>query len=132
MAKQENYLPINAFYITCLRDKRCSGRDYPPTVIYRPSPRDDEVKRVVTKSRMDALDFLIYIALLSRADPTTNSCYPSIEKICDDCMGLDRHTVVQHLEDLEHMQYIKKEKKRGCSTTYIMTDFIEWLKEPHY
>jgi len=81
---------------------------------------------------MDALDMLIYMMLLSRADKTTYKCFPSIDQICSDCMGLDRHTVIDHLEDLEHMRYISTDKQKGLSTTYYMLDFAEWLKDPYY
>jgi len=130
MAKKENYLPINAFYATCLRDKRCINRDYPPTHIC--NKRTGELKRTISKNKMDALDMLIYMMLLSRADKTTYKCFPSIDQICSDCMGLDRHTVIDHLEDLEHMRYISTDKQKGLSTTYYMLDFAEWLKDPYY
>ncbi len=130
MAKKENYLPINAFYITCLRDKRSYSREYPDTQIW--NKRTGELKRTINKTRMDALDMLIYILLLSRADATTFECFPSITRICEDCMGLDRHTVIQHLEDLEHMRFIQTTKNKGRSTSYRMTDFIEWVKKPYY
>jgi hypothetical protein len=47
-------------------------------------------------------------------------------------MGLDRHTVITHLEDLEHMRFISTEKKKGLSTIYFMLDFAEWIKKPYY
>ena len=130
MAKKENYLPINAFYLTCLRDKRCRDRDYPDTQIW--NKRTGKLKRTIDKNKMDALDFLIYVALLSRADSKTYKCFPSIDQICADCMGLDRHTVISHLEDLEHMRFISTEKKKGLSTNYFMLDFFEWAKAPYY
>jgi len=130
VAKKENYLPINAFYITCLRDKRSFGKNYPKTIIYK--KRSEEIKRVIKKERMDAIDMLIYILLLSRADATTYKCFPSIDQISADCMGLDRHTVVEHLQDLEHMRFISTEKHKGLSTVYYMLDFAEWAKDPHY
>ena len=128
--KKENYLPINAFYITCLRDKRAFNREYPPTHVF--NTRTGELKRVITKTKMDAIDMLIYIVLLSRADPVTYECFPSISKICEDCRGLDRHTVIQHLQDLEHMRFIKSTKNPGRSTSYYMADYAEWVKDPHY
>jgi len=130
LAKKENYLPINAFYMTCLRDKRSFNRDYPEMVIN--NKRTGEVKRVVKKERMDSIDMLIYILLLSRADSTTYKCFPSIDQIGIDCMGLDRHTVIEHLENLEQMKYILTDKKKGLSTVYYMLDYADWLKDPHY
>ena len=130
MAKKEKYLPINAFYLTCLRDKRSWGREYPETRIWH--KRTGELKRIIKKDRMDTLDMIIYVMLLSRADATTYKCFPSIDQISEDCMGIDRHTIIDHLQDLEHMRYISTEKKRGLSTVYYMLDFAEWVKSPYY
>jgi predicted transcriptional regulator len=47
-------------------------------------------------------------------------------------MGLDRHTVIEHLEDLEQMRFISTDKKKGLSTIYYMLDFADWLRDPHY
>jgi hypothetical protein len=130
MAKKQNMLPINAFYLTCLRDKRSHNRDYPDTLVW--NKRTSVVKRRINNKHMDSIDLLIYVMLLSRADKTKYKCFPSIETISTDCMGLDRHTIIEHLENLEHMHFITTEKQRGLSTVYYMLDYAEWLKNPSY
>ncbi len=77
--KQENMLPVNAFYITALRDKR--GHDRPKAQWV-----DKETGEVLRqRSRLDSLDILIYIMLLSRADKDKYTCYPSLATIASDC-----------------------------------------------
>jgi hypothetical protein len=125
MAKQENYLPINAFYITCLRDKRSKNR--PPATWA--DKKTGEIKEIRTK--LNSVDLLIYMMLLSRADKNLE-CYPSIETICEDCGGLDRRLVWKHLQQLEQMRMISIEKSKGRPNKYYMCDFAEWLKEPSY
>lgn len=104
--KHDNILPINAFYLTCLRDKR--GENLTP------------------------IGLLIYIMLLSRADKEKLTCYPSIQTIAEDCKGLDRETVIKHLERLEELGIIIITKRLGKSSEFFMRDFSEWRKEPHY
>lgn len=118
-------LPVNAFYLTALRDKRSKNRP----------PARWENKRtgaIRQRTSMDSIDLLIYIMLLSRADKDKLTCYPSIETICSDCGGLDRRVVWQHLQILEQMQFIEITKARGKSNKYYMRDFAEWAKNPHY
>ena len=81
---------------------------------------------------MDALDMLIYIILLSRADNNELTCYPSIETISEDCGYIDRRTIWEHLQMLEQMQFIEIRKKRGKPNTYFMKDFAVWMADPHY
>lgn len=123
--KQENMLPVNAFYLTALRDKRRHNR---------PKAEWVDRKTGITKSKtgMDSLDLLIYIMLLSRADKDKLTCYPSIETICSDCGGIDRRTVWEHLSILEQMGFIEIIKKQGRPNTYYMKDFADWAKNPHY
>jgi hypothetical protein len=104
--KSESMLPVNAFYFTWLRDK--GNRD------------------------MDSIDLLIYIMLLTRADKETLTCFPSIARICEDCRGLDRGTVIKHLEALEQKGVISIEKRLGKSSEFFMRDFAEWRKNPGY
>lgn len=125
MAKKENYLPINAFYITALRDKRSHSR---PMAYW--CDKNGEVKR--QRNKMDTLDMIIYIMLLSRADKEDLTCYPSIETICQDCGGLNKRTAWEHLSMLEQMDYINITKTTGKPNLYYMKDFAEWVKNPHY
>jgi hypothetical protein len=126
MAKKENYLPINAFYITALRDKRSINRP----MAYWVNKETGEVIR--QRNKMDSLDLLIYIMLLSRADKDKLTCYPSIETICTDCGGLNKRTAWEHLSMLEQMKFITITKSPGRPNIYFMADFAEWLKAPHY
>lgn len=125
MAKQENLLPVNAFYLTCLRDKRSKNR--PPATWT--DKKTGEVKEI--RTYLNSTDLLIYMMLLTRADKNLE-CYPSIETICADCGGLDRRLVWKHLVQLEQMQMINIEKSKGRPNRYYMTDFAEWLKNPGY
>jgi hypothetical protein len=123
--RQDNMLPINAFYITALRDKRSKNR---PTATW--ANEDGEIIR--KRSSLDALDLLIYMMLLSRADKDKLTCYPAIQTICEDCGGIDRRTVWEHLQMLEQMGMIEIRKKPGKANIYYMADFAEWAKSPHY
>jgi hypothetical protein len=126
MAKKENLLPVNAFYITALRDKRRLNRP-------KAEWTDKETGEVIrSRDQADSLDLLIYIILLSRADKDKYTCYPSIETICEDCGGIDRRTAWEHLFMLEQMGFIQIIKKSGRPNTYYMKDFAEWIKAPHY
>ena len=123
--KQDNILPINAFYITALRDKRSNSR--PPARWV-----NKKTGAIYQRTGMDSIDLLIYIMLLSRADKDKLTCYPSLETICADCGGLDRRVVWQHIHILEQMQYIDVIRARGRPNKYYMRDFAEWAKDPHY
>jgi len=123
--KQDNMLPINAFYLTALRDKRSSGR--PPAKWV-----NKKTGTMHQRTGPDNIDLIIYIMLLSRADKDKLTCYPSIETICTDCGGLDRRVVWQHIQILEQMQYIDVIRARGRPNKYYMRDFAEWSKDPHY
>lgn len=124
--KQENMLPINAFYLTALRDKRRYSRQCAEWA-------DKETGEILrSRSYLDGLDMLIYIMLLSRADKDKFTCYPSIATISQDCGGIDKRTVWEHLSMLEQMGFIEIRKKRGKPNTYFMKDFAEWVKNPHY
>lgn len=123
MAKKE-YLPINAFYITALRDKRKFDR--PPA---RWVKKNGDIHQ---KTGMDSLDLLIYIMLLSRSDKDKYTCYPSLQTIAADCGGIDKRTVWEHLSMLEQMQIISITRNRGRPNVYFMKDFAEWVKSPHY
>lgn len=126
MAKNENYLPINAFYLTALRDKRSRARPRAEWI------NKDTGEVLKSRAQLDSMDLLIYIMLLSRADKNKLTCYPSISTIGEDCGGIDKRTVWEHLSMLEQMKFITIEKKPGRPNTYYMTDFAEWLKAPHY
>jgi hypothetical protein len=126
MAKKENYLPINAFYMTALRDKHCIDR---PMAYWTDKDTGEVIRQ---RDKMDSLDMLIYIMLLSRADKEKLTCYPSIETICRDCGGIDKRTAWEHLSMLEQMEFIKITKNSGRPNMYFMLDFAEWLKDPHY
>jgi len=104
--KHENILPINAFYLTCLRDKR--------------------------NEHLTPTGLLIYIMLLSRADKDKLTCYPSIDRIAEDCMGLSRVATLKHIEQLEAQGFIRINKRPGKPSEYFMLDFAEWRKDPHY
>ena len=104
--RNDNILPINAFYLTWLRDK--GSRE------------------------IDSIDLLIYIMLLSRADKEALTCYPSIDRIAEDCRGLSRATVLKHIDQLETKGLIIINKRPGKPSEYYMSDFAEWRKEPHY
>jgi hypothetical protein len=119
-------IPINAFYITALRDKRNVGRPIAKWI--------NKKTGVILKQRdkMDSLDILIYIMLLSRADKDNLTCYPSIKTIAQDCFVTDRRTVWEHLSMLQQMGFIEIRKKSGRSSIYYMADFAEWKKSPHY
>lgn len=124
--KQDSRLPINAFYITCLRDKRSQGRSTGRWI-------DKETGEVLRqRNRMDSLDLLIYIMLLSRADKDKYTCYPAITTIADDCGGIDKRTVWEHLSMLEQMGYIEIQKSPGKPNMYFMKDFADWEKQPYY
>lgn len=123
--QQKNMLPVNAFYITCLRDKRCYGRPESKRINKRTG-------EIISKTQMDHYDFIIYVALLSRADAKTLTCFPSIDQVASDYMHVERRTVWEHLQDLEQMQFIAITKKRGKPNVYFMRDFAEWSKHPHY
>jgi len=124
--KSENILPINAFYITWLRDKGWCNR---PRAV-RADKNTGEI--ISEKTQMDSIDMLIYIMLLSRADKNTLTCFPSIATICDDCKGLDRRTVWDHLQDLAGMKFIEIEKNPGRPNIYHMLDFARWRDNPRY
>lgn len=126
MAKQENYLPINAFYITALRDKRAFNR---PVARWINKETGEVIKQ---RDKLDSLDLLIYIMLLSRADKNKLTCYPSIETICSDCGGINKRTAWEHLSMLEQMRMIDIQKNPGRPNKYYMLDFAVWLKTPHY
>lgn len=124
--KQENMLPVNAFYLTALRDKRSKNR--PPA---RWIDKDTgEVLR--QRDKLDSTDLLIYIMLLSRADKEKYTCYPSLATIASDCGGIDKRTVWEHLSMLEQMGFITIKKTPGRPNVYYMADFAEWAKSPHY
>ena len=81
---------------------------------------------------MDIFDFTIYINLLSRADKVKLTCFPSLNLIGEDCFGLDRRTITDHLLDLEQMGFIDIRKQKGRANTYYMKDFKEWLNNPRH
>ena len=123
--KQENMLPVNAFYLTALRDKRSRGRT---TAHWT----DKGTGKIKSRDYLDSIDLIIYIMLLSRADKDSFTCFPSIETICNDCGGIDRRVVWKHLQMLEQMQVIDIIKNKGRPNTYYMKDFAMWVKNPHY
>lgn len=127
MSKKDNLLPINAIYLTWLRDY--GKRDRP--ISKRTYQRADKT-RTIQKSEMDIIDFAIYINLLSRADNEKLTCFPSLNLIGEDCFGLDRRTVTDHLMDLEQMGFIEIRKQKGKANTYFMRDFKEWLNNPRH
>jgi hypothetical protein len=102
--KKENTLPINAFYITYLRDRVA----------------------------LSPVSFLIYLMLLSRADSKTLTCFPSIETICNDCKGVDRRTVWNCLNELEKQAIIKTERQKGKANIYTVEHFKRWKQNPTY
>lgn len=112
-------LPVNALYLSWLRDKGAYNR--PPWK--RVNKETGEVREI---NHMHAVHMLIYIMLLSRADTETLTCFPSINTICNDCMGIDRRVVWECLKDLEDMGFIKIEKSRGRPNVYHMIDFKKW------
>ncbi|MHB8122614.1 MAG: helix-turn-helix domain-containing protein [Desulfuromonadaceae bacterium] len=118
--KQENMLPINAMYLSWLRDIGYKDRS--------PAIRGDKKAKVITviKTEMDVYDMVIYLMLLTRADNKTLKCRPSIKTISEDCRGIDRITVIEHLNDLKEMGFIDVKKKRGAVSEYFMKDFHEW------
>ena len=124
--RKENMLPVNAFYITNLRDHRRYDR---PLATWADKKTGEVLRQ---RNRIDALDMLIYIMLLSRADNNELICYPSIETICRDCDISDRRTIWEHLSMLEQMGFIEIRKKRGRPNTYFMKDFAVWMADPHY
>lgn len=124
--KNESILPINAFYITALRDKHSVGR---PVAKWVDKKTGEILKQ---RDKMDSLDMLIYIMLLSRVDKDDLTCYPSIETIGRDCGGIDRRTIWEHLCMLEQMRFIEIRKNPGRPNVYYVTDFAEWKKAPHY
>ncbi len=117
--RTENILPINAMYLTWLRDKGCHGK----TESKRVNKKTGEVKY---KTKMDSIDLLLYIMLLSRADKDTLKCYPSLDTICRDTMSLDRRTAWDHLQDLEQMGFIEIQKARGKPNLYYLKNFAIW------
>lgn len=129
MAKKDNLLPINAIYFTWLRDY--GKRDRPTSKRISINHRTKQVK-TIQKSEMDIIDFSIYVNLLSRADKENLTCFPSISLIGEDCFGLDRRTVTDHLADLEQMGFIEIRKQKGKANTYFMKDFKEWLNNPRH
>ena len=100
---RQNLLPVNAMYLSWLRDKG--------------------------KKDMAPADLLIYIMILSRADSDTLTCFPSIQTICDDCGGLDRRTVWASLDNLHGQGFISIKKSRGRPNVYFMADFFAWRKD---
>lgn len=113
-------LPINAIYITWLRD--VGYRDRPAVI--KGDVKAGQIKEI--KTEMDSIDFLIYLLLLSRADNNTLKCRPSIRQISQDTKGLSRETIIDHLKDLKGMGFIDKTATRGRSSEYFMLDFHEW------
>lgn len=122
-------LPINAVYLTWLRDYGKYGR--PKSRRESLNKRTGEVKFII-KTKMDMIDYSIYMNLLTRADKDNFTCFPSINLICEDCFDIDRRTVANHLSDLEQMGFIEIRKQKGKSHTYYMKDFAEWLKNPRH
>lgn len=118
-------LPVNAFYLTALRDKRSRGRTTGHWT-------DKGTGKIKSRDYLDSIDLIIYIMLLSRADKDSFTCFPSIETICNDCGGIDRRVVWKHLQMLEQMQVIDIIKNKGRPNTYYMKDFAMWVKNPHY
>lgn len=124
--RQDNMLPINAFYITALRDKRGHNRPVAQWI-------DKDTGEVLRqRDKLDSTDLLIYIMLLSRADKEKYTCYPSLATIASDCGGIDKRTVWEHLSMLEQMGFITIKKTPGRPNVYYMADFAEWAKSPHY
>lgn len=124
--RQDNMLPINAFYITALRDKRGHNR---PAAQWIDKDTGEVLRQ---RDKLDSLDLLIYIMLLSRADKEKYTCYPSLATIASDCGGIDKRTVWEHLSMLEQMGFITIKKTPGRPNVYYMADFAEWAKSPHY
>lgn len=123
--RKDNMLPVNAFYITALRDHRKYNRPFAEWV-------DKETGEVIRRrNQMDSLDLLIYIMLLSRADKDQLTCYPSIATICEDC-DIDRRAAWERLSMLEQMGFIEIRKKHGRPNQYYMRDFAVWKADPHY
>ena len=118
--RPENMLPINALYISWLRD--IGYRDRPS--IIKGDVKAGQIKEI--KTEMDSIDLILYIMLLTRADNTTLKCRPSLRQISRDTMGLARNTILEHLEDLQGMEFIKIAKTRGRASEYFMNDFQEW------
>jgi len=129
MSKRDNLLPINAIYFTWLRDY--GKRDRPISKRISINHRTEKT-RIIQKSEMDMIDFTIYVNLLSRADKKKLTCFPSLNLISEDCFGLDRRTVTDHLLDLEQMGFIEIRKEKGKANTYFMKDFKEWLNNPRH
>jgi hypothetical protein len=129
MAKKENLLPINAIYFTWLRDY---GKRNRPTARRTAVNHRTHETRTIEKTEMDMIDFMIYVSLLSRSDKDKLTCFPSINAISDDCFGIDRRTITDHLQDLEQMGYIEIKKANGKANIYVMKDFKEWLNNPRH
>jgi len=122
--KKENILPINAFYITWLRDK---GRYNRPAAQWA----DKQTGEITESTELSGAGWLLYIMLLSRADSKTLICFPSLETICRDC-GMDRRKLWKHIAELEQMGFITVTKERGKPNRYYMLDFAQWKQDPHY
>jgi hypothetical protein len=104
MAKENSLLPINAFYITWLRERHI----------------------------LQTTELIVYIMLLSRADSSELTCFPAMEKICEDCGGIDRRKAWKALQSLESKGFIKVVRNRGRPNKYFMLHFAEWRRSPEY
>jgi len=71
--------------------------------------------------RLKASDKLVYITLARFASNDTQSCYPSIEKICE-VSTLTNRTVNKSLKRLEKYNYIEIKRNAGMVNTYILLE----------
>jgi len=94
-------LPINAMYLTVLRDD-CD---------------------------LSTNELVVYIMLLSRANNLTATCYPSMALLCRDCGKMDRRKLWEAIAALEEKGLIYVMRIQGKPNVYTMTHFMEWRKK---
>lgn len=123
MSKETRPWPINAVYLAELRDKRRYDR---PIACWCDKTTGEVIRQ---RDQLDSIDMLIYIMLLSRANKDDLTCWPAISTISQDCGGIDRRTLWEHLTMLEQMDMITTTKRPGQSTVFYMLDFAKWLAE---
>lgn len=76
-------------------------------------------KEVLSSSKLNASDKLVYSALAYYANNKTQQCYPSYTRICE-LIKLSRPTVIKGIQNLIKHNFISRKKREGKVNYYEM------------
>lgn len=117
----KRYLPFNNKYHLALLEGRRKNRP-----LAQKCDKDGVV--LWARDELNGGDMDVYFALLNYASKRDDFiCWPSHARLREQCGGIDKRTLQDHISALEQMEFITVERARGMNNRYFMRDFFDWL-----